>query len=66
MSSKFVMFTNAHTKKPILVNSDHIRTATEVDGHNRVRLVIDQRQGGEYAEEVEGDLKSVWEKLTKE
>jgi hypothetical protein len=24
MSTKFVMFTNAHTRKPILVNSDHI------------------------------------------
>lgn len=35
MSTNFVMFTNAHTKKPILVNSDHIRTATEADSHNR-------------------------------
>jgi hypothetical protein len=26
---------------------------------------MDQRQGGEYAEEVEGDLKSVGAKLTK-
>jgi hypothetical protein len=40
VSTNFVMFTNAHTKKPILVNSDHIRTATEADSHNRVRLVM--------------------------
>jgi hypothetical protein len=57
MSTKFVMFTSAHTKKPVLVNRDHVRTATEVDGHNRVRLIMDQRQGGEYAEEVEGGLR---------
>ena len=55
VSTNFVMFTNVHTKKPILVNSDHIRTATEADSHNRVRLVM-----GEYSEEVERDLKSVW------
>jgi hypothetical protein len=66
MSTKFVIFTSAHTKKPLLVNRDHVRTATEVDGRNRVRLVMDQRQGGEYAEEVEGDLNSVWAKLTKD
>ena len=38
MSTKFVLFTNAHTKKPILVNPAHVRTATEADSHNRVRL----------------------------
>jgi hypothetical protein len=38
-----------------LVNPDHVRTATEV------RLVI-----GEAAEEVEGDLKSIWETLAGE
>jgi hypothetical protein len=65
VSAKFVIFTSAHTKKPVLVNRDHVRTATEVEGRNRVRLVMDQRQGGEYAEEVEGDLSSVWETLTK-
>jgi hypothetical protein len=46
-------------RKPILVNPDHVRTATEADSHKTVRLVI-----GEAAEEVEGDLKSVWETLT--
>ena len=55
MSTKFVCFINAHTRKPILVNPDHVRTATEADGHKTVRLVI-----GEAAEEVEGDLKSIW------
>jgi hypothetical protein len=59
MSTKFVCFINAHTRKPILVNPDHVRTATEADSHKTVRLVI-----GEAAEEVEGDLKSVWETLT--
>ena len=54
MSTKFVCFINAHTRKPILVNPDHVRTATEADSHKTVRLVI-----GEAAEEVEGDLKSV-------
>ena len=42
MSTKFVMFTSAHTKKPVLVNRDHVRTATEVDGHNRVRAGPDR------------------------
>jgi hypothetical protein len=51
MSTKFVCFINAHTRKPILVNPDHVRTATEADGHKTVRLVI-----GEAAEEVEGTL----------
>jgi hypothetical protein len=60
MSTKFVCFINAHTRKPILVNPDHVRTATEADSHKTVRLVI-----GEAAEEVEGDLKSVWETLTR-
>ena len=59
MSTKFVCFINAHTRKPILVNRDHVRTATEADSHKTVRLII-----GEAAEEVEGDLKSVWETLT--
>ena len=58
MSTKFVCFINAHTRKPILVNPDHVRTATEADSHKTVRLVI-----GEAAEEVEGDLKSIWETL---
>jgi hypothetical protein len=61
MSTKFVCFINAHTRKPILVNPDHVRTATEADSHKTVRLVI-----GEAAEEVEGDLKSIWETLAGE
>ena len=61
MSAKFVCFINAHTRKPILVNPDHVRTATEADSHKTVRLVI-----GEAAEEVEGDLKSIWETLAGE
>jgi hypothetical protein len=60
MSAKFVCFINAHTRKPILVNPHHVRTATEADSHKTVRLII-----GEIAEEVEGDLKSVWETLTR-
>jgi hypothetical protein len=51
MSTKFVCFINAHTRKPILVNPDHVRTATEADSHKTVRLVI-----GEAAEEVGGTL----------
>jgi hypothetical protein len=37
----------------------------EADSHKRVRLVMDRGQGGDCAEEVEGDLNSVWETLTK-
>ena len=43
------------------VNPDHVRTASEADSHKTVRLVI-----GEAAEEVEGDLKSIWETLAGE
>jgi hypothetical protein len=32
----FVIFTNDHNKKPILVNTDHIRSAHEVAGHNAI------------------------------
>jgi hypothetical protein len=59
MSAKFVMFTNAATKEPILVNPDHVCSAQPVPGHHRVKLLV----GGERDEYVEGDLKSVWEKL---
>ena len=34
MSTKFVCFINAHTRKPILVNPDHVRTATEAESQN--------------------------------
>ena len=40
MSTKFVCFINAHTRKPIVVNPDHVPTATEVDSHKTVRLII--------------------------
>ena len=39
MSTKFVLFTNAATKEPILVNADHVRTAHQVTGHRRVKLL---------------------------
>jgi hypothetical protein len=29
MSAKFVMLANPHNNKPVLVNSDHVRTASE-------------------------------------
>ena len=32
MSAKFVMLANPHNNKPVLVNSDHVRTASESDG----------------------------------
>jgi hypothetical protein len=61
MSTKFVCFINPHTNKPILVNPTHVRTASEVDPQ-KVALVMD----GGLRQEVEGDLKSVWETLTGE
>jgi hypothetical protein len=64
MSIRFVEFKTATTKKdPILVNPDHVRTAQAVSDNTCVRLVMSGDQGG-YAVNVEGDLKSVWEKLT--
>jgi hypothetical protein len=65
MSSRFVMFTNAHDRKPVLVNPDHVRTAYE-SGQKKVTLVIDRWQGSSFTQDVEGDLKSVWEMLTGE
>jgi hypothetical protein len=59
MSTKFVEFTNSATKEPILVNADHVRTAHQVSGHNRVKLVMDRGQGGEHAVDVEGDFQTV-------
>jgi hypothetical protein len=61
MSTKFVCFINPHTNKPVLVNPAHVRTASEVDPQ-KVALVMD----GGLRQEVEGDLKSVWETLTGE
>ena len=61
MSTKFVLFTNAHTNKPVLVNPAHVNTASEVDGHNMVRLVMD---AGSH-QEVADILESIWEALTR-
>jgi len=61
MSTKFVCFINPHTNKPMLVNPAHILTASEVDPQ-KVALIMD----GGLRQEVEGDLKSVWETLTGE
>ena len=59
MSTKFVLFTNAATKEPILVNADHVRAAHQVTGHRRVKLLVD----GENAVDVEGDFQTVGAKL---
>ena len=59
MSTKFVLFTNAATKEPILVNADHVRAAHQVTGHRRVKLLMD----GENAVDVEGDFQTVGAKL---
>ena len=58
MSVKFVMLANPHNNKPVLVNSDHVRTASE-SAPNVVTLVMD----GGLHQNVEGNLKSVWAKL---
>jgi hypothetical protein len=48
--------------KPVLINIDHVRTAFE-SGSGQVKLVMGSGAGGEDYQEVDGDLKSVWEKL---
>jgi hypothetical protein len=58
MSAKFVMLANPHNNKPVLVNSDHVRTGSE-SAPNVVTLVMD----GGLHQNVEGNLKSVWAKL---
>src|SRR6476646_4244472 len=55
MSAKFVMLASPHNNKPVLVNSDHVRTASE-SAPNVVTLVMD----GGLHQNVEGNLKSVW------
>ena len=40
MSAKFVMLANPHNNNPVLVNSDHVRTASE-SAPNVVTLVMD-------------------------
>jgi hypothetical protein len=66
MSTKFVLFRTAGTDEPepILINPAHVRTARQ-SGSSQVTLVMDDGEGGGY-QNVEGDLKSVWEKLTGE
>jgi hypothetical protein len=50
MSAKFGEFTNPHTNKPILLNPFHVRSASEVEGHN-----WSGRSWTLAHEEVEGD-----------
>jgi hypothetical protein len=66
MSTEFVLFRTAGTNEPepILINPAHVRTVRQ-SGSAQVTLVMDDGEGGGY-QNVEGDLKSVWEKLTGE
>src|SRR3984893_12476194 len=48
--------------EPILIIPAHVRTVRQ-SGSAQVTLVMDDGEGGGY-QNVEGDLKSVWEKLT--
>jgi hypothetical protein len=67
MSTNFVLFRTAGTNEepePILVNPAHVRTVRQ-SGSAQVTLVMDDGEGGGY-QNVEGDLKSVWETLTGE
>ena len=63
MSTEFVLFRTAGTNEPepILINPAHVRTVRQ-SGSAQVTLVMDDGEGGGY-QSVEGDLKSVWEKL---
>jgi hypothetical protein len=64
MVTEFVLFRTAGTNEPepILINPAHVRTVRQ-SGSAQVTLVMDDGEGGGY-QNVEGDLKSVWEKLT--
>jgi hypothetical protein len=42
----------------------HVRTASE-SGPNKVTLVMDTWEGGGFGPDLEGNLKSVWETLTR-
>jgi hypothetical protein len=66
MSTKFVLFRTAGTNEPepILINPAHVRTVRQ-SGSAQVTLVMDDGEGGGY-QNVEGDLKSVWEELVGE
>jgi hypothetical protein len=64
MATEFVLFKTAGTdeSEPILINPAHVRTVRQ-SGSAQVTLVMDDGEGGGY-QNVEGNLKSVWEKLT--
>ena len=47
----------------MLINPAHVRTVRQ-SGSAQVTLVMDDGEGGGY-QNVEGDLKSVWETLTR-
>ena len=64
MSAKFGAFINPRDRKPMLINPAHIRTAVEI-GPNQVTLVTDTWEGGGFRQDVEGNLKSVGETLTR-
>jgi hypothetical protein len=64
MSAKFVAFINPHDKKPMLINPAHVGTASE-SGPNKVTLVMGTWQGGGFRPDGEGNLKFVWETLTR-
>ena len=65
MSTRFVLFKTAGTDEPepILINPAHVRTARQ-SGSAQGTLVMDDGEGGGY-QNVEGDLKSVCETLTR-
>ena len=63
MSTKFVMFKMADGNEPIVINPAHVCAAHQ-SGSAQVTLVMDYGEGRGY-QNVEGDLKSVWETLTR-
>jgi hypothetical protein len=63
MSTKFVMFKMADGNEPILINPAHVCAAHQ-SGSAQVTVVMDYEEGGGY-QNVEGNLKSVWETLTR-
>jgi hypothetical protein len=62
MSTEFVLFRTAGTNEPepILINPAHVRAVRQ---SGLAQVTLDDAEGGGY-QNVEGDLKSVWEKLT--
>jgi hypothetical protein len=70
VSTKFVKFTSARPNQdgghpPILINPAHVRTAHQ-SGSDQVTLVMDHGRDGVPAENVMGDLETVWQLLTGE